>query len=59
MTELKQGSAGVAHLEDIRHVAWWRSMWAVVVLAVLGVFSLITAVLVAWPALAFIASRLF
>lgn len=50
---------GTMHLEDLGQVAWWRSMWTVVVLAGLGVFALITAVLVAWPALAYIASRFF
>lgn len=33
--------------------------WVVVVLAALGVVAMITAVLVAWPALAYIASRFF
>jgi len=50
---------GMMQIEDVGQVAWWRNMWAVVVLAGLGVFALITAVLVAWPALAYIASRLF
>ena len=36
-----------------------KSTYVVVVLAVLGVFAFITAVLVAWPAVAYLASKFF
>ena len=36
-----------------------KSTYVVAVLAVLGVFALITAVLVAWPAVSYFASKLF
>jgi len=36
-----------------------RTGWAVFVLLVSGIFALITAILIAWPALAFLASRFF
>lgn len=52
-------TGGAMQLEDIGQQAWWRTGWVVVVLAGLGVMALITAVLVAWPALAYIASRFF
>lgn len=40
-------------------LAWWRSGWVVLALTVLGLLALVTAVLVAWPALAYIAARFF
>lgn len=36
-----------------------KSSYLVIILAVLGVFAFISAVLVAWPALAYMASKLF
>jgi hypothetical protein len=36
-----------------------KTGWTVFVLLVSGVFALITAILIAWPALAFLASRFF
>ena len=36
-----------------------KSTYVVAVLAVLGVFAFITAVLIAWPALAYFGSKLF
>jgi hypothetical protein len=36
-----------------------KTNYLVIVIALLGVFAFISAVLVAWPALAYIASRLF
>lgn len=36
-----------------------KASWAVFVLLVSGVFALITAILIAWPALAFLAARFF
>ena len=36
-----------------------KSSYLVVVIALLGVFAFISAVLVAWPALAYMASKLF
>jgi hypothetical protein len=36
-----------------------KSTYLVVVLTVLGIFAFITAVLVAWPGIAYIASQLF
>lgn len=36
-----------------------KSSYLVIVIALLGVFAFISAVLVAWPALAYIASKLF
>jgi hypothetical protein len=36
-----------------------KSSYLVIVIALLGVFAFISAVLIAWPALAYIASRLF
>ena len=36
-----------------------KSTYLVVVLAVLGVFAFITAVLIAWPGIAYIAAKLF
>lgn len=36
-----------------------KSTYVVVVLAVLGIFAFITAVLVAWPAIAYLASKFF
>lgn len=36
-----------------------KSGYVVTVLAVLGIFAFITAVLVAWPAIAYFASKLF
>ena len=36
-----------------------KSSYLVVVIALLGVFAFISAVLIAWPALAYIASKLF
>ena len=36
-----------------------KSSYLVLVIALLGVFAFISAVLIAWPALAYIASRLF
>ena len=36
-----------------------KSSYLVIVIAVLGVFAFISAVLIAWPALAYIASKLF
>ena len=36
-----------------------KSTYVVAVLAVLGVFALFTAVLVAWPAVSYFASKLF
>jgi len=36
-----------------------KSSYLVVIIAVLGVFAFISAVLIAWPALAYIASKLF
>ena len=36
-----------------------KSTYVVVALAILGVFAFITAVLVAWPAVAYLASKFF
>ena len=36
-----------------------KSTYVVAVLAVLGVFAFITAVLIAWPAVSYFASKLF
>lgn len=36
-----------------------KSSYLVLVIALLGVFAFISAVLIAWPALAYIAARLF
>jgi len=36
-----------------------KSSYLVVILALLGVFAFISAVLIAWPALAYLASKLF
>ena len=36
-----------------------KSSYLVVVIAMLGVFAFISAVLIAWPALAYIGSKLF
>ena len=36
-----------------------KSSYLVIVIALLGVFAFISAVLIAWPALAYIASKLF
>ncbi len=36
-----------------------KSSYLVIVMALLGVFAFISAVLIAWPALAYIASKLF
>ena len=36
-----------------------KSSYLVLILSILGVFAFISAVLIAWPALAFIGSRLF
>ena len=36
-----------------------KSSYLVVILALLGVFAFISAVLIAWPALAYLASNLF
>ncbi len=36
-----------------------KTTYVVVVLAVLGVFAFITAVLVAWPAVSYLAAKLF
>jgi len=36
-----------------------KSSYLVIVIAVLGVFAFISAVLIAWPALAYIGSKLF
>lgn len=36
-----------------------KGAWAVLVLLACGFFALVTAVLVAWPALAFLAARVF
>ena len=36
-----------------------KSTYVVAILAVLGVFAFITAVLVAWPAVSYFASKLF
>lgn len=36
-----------------------KSSYLVIVIAMLGVFAFISAVLIAWPALAYIASKLF
>lgn len=36
-----------------------KSSYLVVVIAFLGIFAFLSAVLIAWPALAYIASRLF
>ena len=50
---------GTMQLEQAGGMAWLRTGWVVLVLAALGVMALITAVLVAWPALAYIAARFF
>ena len=50
---------GTMPLEHVGGMAWWRTGWVILVLAALGVMALITAVLVAWPALAYIAARFF
>ena len=36
-----------------------KSSYLVIVIALLGLFAFISAVLIAWPALAYIASKLF
>ena len=36
-----------------------KSSYLVIVIAMLGIFAFISAVLIAWPALAYIASKLF
>ena len=36
-----------------------KSSYMVMIIAMLGVFAFISAVLIAWPALAYIASKLF
>lgn len=36
-----------------------KAAWAIIVLLGAGAFALITAVLIAWPALAFLAAKLF
>ena len=36
-----------------------KSTYVVAVLAILGVFAFVSAVLIAWPAVAFFASKLF
>lgn len=39
-------------------ISFFKSSYVVLLLSVLGIFALITAVLVAWPALAYFASLL-
>ena len=36
-----------------------KSSYLVVILAILGVFAFVSAVLIAWPALAYLGARLF
>lgn len=52
--------------EQVHHRSPWEKMhdlastgWVLLMLLVLGIAALITAVLVAWPAIAYIASHLF
>ena len=42
-----------------RFVDYVKTNYMVVVIAVLGVFAFLSAVLIAWPAVAYIASKLF
>ena len=48
-----------AHETANRVLETAKSSYLVVVLAVLGVFAFITAVLIAWPGIAYIAAKLF
>ena len=52
-TTMEKGMTGVAAPSLLSGV------WVVVVLAALGAMAIVTAVLVAWPALAYIAARFF
>ena len=52
-------SSSTAHEAADKVVQTAKSTYLVVVLAVLGVFAFITAVLIAWPGIAYIASQLF
>ena len=52
-------SSSTAHETADRVVETAKSTYLVVVLTVLGVFAFITAVLVAWPGIAYIAAKLF
>jgi len=42
-----------------RFMDFVKTNYLVVVIAVLGVFAFLSAILVAWPAIAYIASKLF
>ena len=42
-----------------RFMDFVKTNYLVVVIAVLGVFAFLSAILIAWPAIAFIASKLF
>lgn len=46
------------HLDWDRVADYLRATWVVVVLLVLGIMAFITAVLIAWPALSYLGSRL-
>jgi hypothetical protein len=46
-------------LDWVGMVDFLKATWLIVVLLVLGIMALITAVLIAWPALSYLGSRLF
>ena len=52
-------SGNTAHEAANMIVDTAKSTYVVAVLAVLGVFAFITAVLVAWPAVSYLAAKLF
>lgn len=54
---IESGSSAQATANMVAETA--KSTYVVVVLTVLGVFAFITAVLVAWPAVAYLASKFF
>lgn len=57
MQTIETGSSAHETVDMI--VETTKSGYVVAILAVLGVFAFITAVLVAWPAVAYLASKLF
>ncbi len=49
--------AGVWHLAQV--VDFLKAQWVLLMLLALGFMAFVTAVLLAWPALAFLAAKLF
>lgn len=47
------------HLERVGFAEILRNIWVIVALLLLGLMALITAVLIAWPALSFIGAKWF